>query len=127
MPNLENQRVLHFGFQCQKLLSLYHDIYIPLFSIDLPAKQYRGLWFNRTHPPLFQNMYLKIYTRFFLSSGGHNFKINDLKEEMRHEMWIHILLNNLASSLLQHKYYFWHRRSKFYKSWKNSRILPRDI
>ena len=31
---------------------------------------------------------------------------------MRDGMWVHILLNNLASSPLQHGCYFWHRRSK---------------
>ena len=35
MPNFENQRVLHFKFQCQKLLRLYHNTYILLFSKDL--------------------------------------------------------------------------------------------
>ena len=54
MPNLENQRVLHFEFQCQKLLRLYHNTYILLFCIDLSL-------------PLFQNMSLKSYTNVFLS------------------------------------------------------------
>ena len=30
MPNLENQRVSHFEFQCQKLLRLYDNTYILL-------------------------------------------------------------------------------------------------
>ena len=30
MPNLENQRVLHFEFQCQKLMGLYHNTLYPL-------------------------------------------------------------------------------------------------
>ena len=30
-------------------------------------------------------MSVKIYTNFFLSSGGYNFKINYLKVKMRHE------------------------------------------
>ena len=68
MPNLENRRILHFEFQCQKLLRLYHNTYILLFCIDLYTKRYRGLWFNPTHLPLFQNMSVKIYTKFFLSS-----------------------------------------------------------
>ena len=43
MPNVENQRVLHFEFQCQKLLMLYHDIHILLFCMDLSTKPYEGL------------------------------------------------------------------------------------
>ena len=38
MPNLENQRVLHFEFQCQKLLRLHRNTYILLFCIDLFTK-----------------------------------------------------------------------------------------
>ena len=83
MPNLENQRLLHFEFQCQKLFRLYRNTYILLFCITFSTKLYRGLWFNRTHFPLFQNMSVKIYTNFFLSSGGYNFKINYLKDKMR--------------------------------------------
>ena len=98
MPNLENQRVLHFKFRCQKLLRLYHNTYILLFCIDLSTKAYLGLWFNRTHLPLFQNMSVKIDTNFFLSSGECNFKINYLKDQLRHGIWDHIMLNNLASS-----------------------------
>ena len=98
MLKLENQRVLHFEFQSQKLLSLYHNTYILLFCIYLSTKPCRGLWFNRTHLPLFQNMSVKIYINFFLTSEGYNFKINYLKNKMRHGMWVHILLNNLAST-----------------------------
>ena len=43
MPNLENQCVLHFEFQCQKLLRLHHNTYILLFCIDLSTKPYQGL------------------------------------------------------------------------------------
>ena len=115
MLNLENQRALHFELQCQKLLSLYHNTYILLFCIDLPTKPYQGLWFNRTYLLLFQNMSVKIYINFFLSSGGYNFKINYLKDKMRHGMWVHILLNNLVSSSLQRDYCFWRRRSICYE------------
>ena len=80
--------VLHFEFQCQKFLRLYHNIYICLFCIDLSTKPYQGLWFNQTHPPLFHNMSMKIYTNFFLSSGGFNFKINYLKDKTRHGIWV---------------------------------------
>ena len=111
MPNLENQCVLHVKFQCQNLLRLYHNTYILLFCIDLSTRQYRGLWFYLTHLPLFQNMFVKIYINFFLSSAGYNFKVSYLKDKMRHEIWVHIFLNNLASSLFQCEYYFWHRRS----------------
>ena len=64
MPNLENQRLLHFEFQCQKSLRSYHNTYTILFYIDLSTKSYRGLLFNRTHLPLFQNMSVKIYINF---------------------------------------------------------------
>ena len=77
------------------------------------TKPHQALWFNLTHL-LFQNMSVKIYT-IFLSSGGYNFKINYLKGKLRHGIWVYILLNNLASSPLQHEYYFWHRRSKCYE------------
>ena len=40
---LGNQRVLHFEFQCLKLLRLYHNTYILLFNIDLPPKPCRSL------------------------------------------------------------------------------------
>ena len=40
---LGNQRVLHFEFQCLKLLWLYHNTYILLFNIDLPPKPCRSL------------------------------------------------------------------------------------
>ena len=85
MPHLENQRVLHFEFQCQKLLRLHHNTYILLFCIDLSTKPCRGLRFNQTHLSLFQNMSVKIYTNFFLYLG-YNFKIIYLKDKMRHGM-----------------------------------------
>ena len=121
MANLENQRVLYFEFQGRKLLRLYHNTYTLLFGIDLSTKRYQGLWFNRTHPPFFQNMSVKIYTNFFSSAGGYSFKINFLKDNVRPRIWVHILLKSLTSSPLQHEYYFWHRRSKCY--WKSSKIL----
>ena len=49
-------------------------------------------------------MSVKIYTDFLLSSGGYNFKINYLKDKMRHGMRLHILLNNVVSSPLQQEY-----------------------
>ena len=88
------------------------NTYILLFCIDLSTKPYQGLWFNGTHLPLFQKLSVKIYSIFFLSSGGSNFKINYSKDKMRYGMWVHILQNNLALSPLQHEYYSWHRRSK---------------
>ena len=42
----------------------------------------------------------KFILMFFISSGGYNFKINYLKYQIRHGMWVHILLNNFASSPL---------------------------
>ena len=122
MPNLENQCVLYFEFQCQKLLRLYHNTYILLFCIDLSTKAYRVLWFNKTHLPLFQKMSVKIYTNFFLSSQRYNFKTNYLNDKMRYGMWVHILLNNMVSSPLEHEYYFWHRRSKCYE--KSVKFYP---
>ena len=122
MPNLENQRVLHFAFQCQTLLRLYHNTYILLFCIDLSIKPCRSLWFNQTHLLLFQNMPLKTYANFFLSSGGYNLKINYLKDKMRQGIWVPILLKTLVLSPLQHKYYFWQRRSKCYE--KAVKIYP---
>ena len=98
MPNLENQCVLHFEFQCQKLLRLHHNTYILLFCIDLSTKPYQGLWFNGTHLLLFQNMSVKTCANFFFSLVGSNFKINYLKDKMRYGMWVYILWNNLASS-----------------------------
>ena len=115
MTNLENQRVLHFEFHCQKLFRLHHNTYILLFCIDLCTNPYRGLWFNRAHLPLFRSISIKIDINFFLSSGGHNFKINYLKDKMRQGMWVHIFMNHLASSSSQHEYYFWCRRSKCYE------------
>ena len=116
MPNLENQRALHFEFQCQKLLRLHRNTDILLFCIDLSTKLCQGLWFNGTYLPLFQNMSVKIYSKFFFSSGGSNFEICYFKDKMRYGMWVHILLNNLASSSQQLEYYFWHRRSKCYEN-----------
>ena len=69
------------------VLRLYHNIYILLFCIDLPAKPYQGLWFNQKNLSLFRNMSIKIYTNFFLSLGGYNFKINNLKYKSRCEMY----------------------------------------
>ena len=112
MLNLENQCVLHYEFQCQKLSTLYHNIHISLLCIDLSTKPYQGLSFNQTHLPLFQKMPIKMYTIFFLSIEHYNFKINCLKDKMRHAMWVHIFLDNLTSSPFQHEYYFWHSRSK---------------
>ena len=86
--------------------------YTLLFYTDLYTKPYHRLRFNQTHLPLFQNMSVKFYTIFFLSSGVYNFKINCLKNKMRHEIWVLISLKNWASFLLQREYYFWHRRSK---------------
>ena len=96
-----------------KSCSGYAIILIFLFCIDLSTKMSWGLSFNGTHFLLLQNMPKTLY--FFLSSGGHNFKTNYLKDKMRHEMWVHILLNNLVSSPLEHGYYFWHMRSKCYE------------
>ena len=94
-------------------VGLYHNICILLFCIDLSTKPYRSLWITRTHLPLFQIMSVKIYTNFFLSSGGFNFKTNNyLKGKMRKGIWVHIL----ALFPLQHGYYFWHRRSKCYEN-----------
>ena len=123
MPNLENHRGSHFEFQFQKLLRLYHNTYILLFCMDLSTEAYRGLWFNRTHLPLFQNMSLKIYIKFFLSSGGYNFKIKYLKDKMKHRMWVHILLSNLASSLT----WVLLLAQEATMLWKISKILPWDI
>ena len=115
MPNLENQGILYFEFQYEKLLRLYHNTYILLFCIDLSAKLYRGLWINQTHLLLFRKMSVKIYTNFFLSLECYNFKINYLRNKMRRGMWVHTLLNNLASPLLQHE----HRRSKCHEKGVN--------
>ena len=98
---------LTFWVSAPKLLWLQLNTYILLFCSDLSAKLCRGLWFNRIHLPLFQNMSIKIYTNFFLYSGGYNLKTNYLKDKMRHGTWVYTLLNNLVSSPLQHKYYFW--------------------
>ena len=85
--------------QCQALLKLYRNTYILLFCIDLLCiKPCQVLWFDRTHLPLFRNMLVNICSIFFLSSRFSNFKINYLKDKMRYGMWVHILLNNLASS-----------------------------
>ena len=56
--------------------------------------------------PYSQNKSVKVYTNILLSSGGYNLKIIYLKNKMRHRMWVHILLKNLASSPLQYNYYF---------------------
>ena len=125
MPNLESQCVLHFEFQGQKLLRLYQNTYILLFCIDLSSKQYGGLWFNRTDLPLFQNISIKIYTNFFLSSRGYNFKINYLKDKMRHGMCVHILLNNLASSLCNASITF--GRGGQIMLWKSSKPFSWDF
>ena len=89
---------MHFIFwvPVPKAVEVIPDTYILLLCIDSSTKPYQGLWFNQTHLPLFQNKSLKIYINFFLSSVGYNFKIDYLKYKMRHGMWVHILLNNLA-------------------------------
>ena len=106
---------LTFWVPVPKLLRLCHNTNILLFCIDLSTKAYQGLWFNRTHLQLFRNMAVKIYTNFFIFSNYRISKINYLIDKMRYGKWVHILLNNLASPPLQHKYYFWHRRSKCYQ------------
>ena len=58
-------------------------------------------------------MPVRIYIKFFISSERYNFKVNYLKDKMRHGMGVQTLLNNLPPSPLQHEYYFWHRRSKY--------------
>ena len=78
---------------------------IVLISSYLSTKPYQGLWFNRTHLRLFQNMSVKTYTDFFLSFGGYTVKISYLKDKMRYGMRVHILLNNLASLGMYCKYY----------------------
>ena len=90
------------------ILNLYHNTYILFFYIDLSTKLQWGWWFNWTHLLLFQNMSVKIYNNFFLFSG-FNFKIDYLKEKMNVSPY---LLNELTSSVLQHRYYVWQRRSK---------------
>ena len=103
---------LTFWVPVPKLLSVYHNMHILLFCIDLSTKPYLGLWFN--HAIIFK-MSVKIYTNFFLSLERYNFKINYLIGKMRCGMRVHNLLNNLVSSPLQHEYYFWHSRSKCYE------------
>ena len=98
-----------------KVVRLYHETYIILFYIDVSTNPNRSLWFNQTYLPLFQNMSVKSYTKFFLSLGSYNFKINYLKDKMNHGMLVHILLNNLTSPPLQHESYFWQRRIKCYE------------
>ena len=118
MPNLGNQRVLHFEFQCQKLLKLYHNTCILLLCIDLSTKPYRGLWLNRTRFPLFQNMSVKIYINFFLCSGDYSFKYINQKWDIKNETW------NVSSYLAEQfgvipiatrVFLFWHRRLKRYE------------
>ena len=104
---------LTFWVTVPKVVEVIHNTYILLFCINLSTKLYWGLWCNWTHNPFFQYMSIKINANFFLSSGGYNFKINYLKDKMGHGMWV--LLNNLASSSLQYRYYFWHRSSKCYE------------
>ena len=115
MPNLENQCVLHFELQCQKLLRLCYNTVVVLFCIDLCTKPYRGLWLNWTHLPLYRNTSVKICFNSFLSSDGYYFKTNYLNDKMRYRILVHIFLNSLALPSLQHEYYFWHRRSKLYE------------
>ena len=91
--NLENQNVLHFEFKCQKLSRLYHNTYVLLLCIYLESC--RG----------YTIILMFSYSQHMFSTGGYNFKINHSKNKMRHGMLVHILLNNLASSLLQHEYY----------------------
>ena len=79
MLNSENQHDLNFEFQCQMFLNLYHNIYILLLGVDLSTKLCQDLLLNWTHLSLFQNVPVKGYTNFFLSSGSYNFKINYLK------------------------------------------------
>ena len=89
-----------------------HDTYILLFCIDISTKLYQGLWFNWTHLLLFQNMSIEIHTNFY----NRRLELqNYLTDKMRHRMWVHILLKDLASSPFQHEYYFWCRRSKWYE------------
>ena len=74
MPNVENQCLLHFELQCQKLLRFYHNTYILLFWRFI-YKTVSGFM---------------IYAIFFLSLGGFNFKIDYLKDKMRRGMWVRI-------------------------------------
>ena len=51
--------------------------------------------------PVISKYVRKILYLFFLSSGVYNFKVNYLKNKMRHEIWVLISLKNWASFLLQ--------------------------
>ena len=64
MPNLENQRVLHFEFQCQKLMGLYHNTLYPLI-LRFVYKTVSRFMINRIYLPLFQKISVKVYILIF--------------------------------------------------------------
>ena len=108
MLNLEHHCLLHFEFQRQSCCG-YNLILIFSYSAQIYLQNCVGVYdlIEYISKSLFQNMSIKIYTNFFLYSGGYNLKTNSLKDKMRHGTWVYTLLNNLVSSPLQHKYYFW--------------------
>ena len=59
----------------------------------------------------FQNMPVKIYAIFSYLQVRITSKLIFLKNKMRYGMWVHILMNNLASSPSHKEYQFWHRKS----------------
>ena len=108
MLNLEHHCLLHFEFQRQSCFG-YNLILIFSYSAQIYLQNCVGVYdlIEYISKSLFQNMSIKIYTNLFLYSGGYNLKTNYLKDKMRHGTWVYTLLNNLVSSPLQHKYYFW--------------------
>ena len=110
MPNLEIKCVLHFEFHRQKLFRIYHNTYVLLFCIDVSTKPYKVYDLIEQITRYFK-MFVKVYTIFFLSLGGCNFKVSYLKDKMKHEMWVHILVCSLKPYIET----FWHSRSKCYE------------
>ena len=58
----------------------FHRTSIFLFCIDLSSESYRGLCFNRTQLPLFQNLSVKNYIFSFLQ------EVKTIKDKMKEEI-----------------------------------------
>ena len=91
MPNLENQRVLHFSSSAKRFRG-YTMILISSYSAYIYLQNCISVYdliehvYDLIELPLFQKMSVKIYTNFFLSSERYKFKINYSNDTMRHGM-----------------------------------------
>ena len=88
MSNLENQRVLYILSSSDKSCFEVIPQYIyPIVLHRFTCKSVSGFMIQSNKSLIISKYVRKIYTNFFLSLGGYNFKINNLTYKTRYGMY----------------------------------------